>query len=94
MSDGIAIGPNIIQFEDDFIAVRIPSFTPTTGQVQVLFEKKSARVGFYYVTVSFLSGDSSRMDYDGENPNNPEIWEINSSHRHDTIVKLEATKVR
>jgi hypothetical protein len=91
---GIAIGPNEKQFEDAFIVVRVLSFLPATGEVEVYFEKKVEKVGFYYVTVHFASGDSSRMDYDGENPNNPEVWQINSSHRNDSIIRVDGVKVR
>jgi hypothetical protein len=43
MSDAIEIGPNVIQFEDEFILVRILSFTPGTGMAVLLVEEKPSR---------------------------------------------------
>jgi hypothetical protein len=94
MRDSIVIDPKKVLFEDDFIAVRIVAFDPKSGLGNVSIQKKLPQVGFYYITVSYASGDSNRLDYNGENPNNPDPWDINSSHRNDAITKLEAKKAR
>jgi hypothetical protein len=94
MANGIEIGPNIIQFEDDSIEVRVLSFNPDNGLGDIHVQKKTARVGFYYITVHFRSGDSTRLDYDGGNPQIPVGWEIRTSHRNDTIERVDVIKVR
>jgi hypothetical protein len=94
MTNGIQIGPNVVQFEDPFIEIRILAFSPFTGLGDLVVEKRQPNVGFYYINISFASGDSVRLDYDGANLNNPDTWELRSSHRNDTIVRVWATKVR
>lgn len=94
MADGLEIGPNKILFQDDYITVRIPHFDSQSGQVEVLVDHKQEPSGDYYIWVHFKSGDSSRMDYNGANPNNPRPWVVNSSHRNDTITRVEAKKIR
>jgi hypothetical protein len=94
MTDGIEIGPNVIQFEDESIAVRILDFNPENGHADVHVQKKAARIGFYYITVQFLSGDSTRLDYDGANPNIPISWDVRTSHPNDVIGEVQVRKVR
>ncbi len=94
MSDGLEIGPDKILFQDDYITVRIARFDPQSGFGEVLVDQKREPSGDYYIWVHFKSGDSTRMDYNGANPNNPRPWVINSSHRNDTITKVEAKKIR
>jgi hypothetical protein len=59
------------------------------GSLLVTFE-----VGFYYIVIHFSSGDSTRLDYDGENPNIPDSWDVNTTHRFDSIVSVECKNVR
>ena len=94
MSGAIEIGPNVIQFEDEFILVRILSFTPGTGMAVLLVEEKQTRIGFYYIFVHFKSGDNTRIDYDGANPNRPTSFTVQTSRRDDVIASIEAKKVR
>lgn len=94
MSNGIEIGPNHVHFEDDFIAVRIIGFDPEKGRANVLIERKRKESYFYYVVVKFRSGDSTRIDYDGDNPNIPADYVVRTSHRGDAIASVEAIKVR
>jgi hypothetical protein len=94
MADGLEIGPDKILFQDDYITVRIARFDPQSGRGEVLVDHKREPSGDYYIWVHFKSGDSTRMDYNGANPNNPRPWVINSSHRNDTITKVEAKKIR
>jgi hypothetical protein len=94
MADGLEIGPDKILFQDDYITVRIARFDPQSGCGEVLVDHKGEPSGDYYIWVHFESCDSTRMDYNGANPNNPRPWVINSSHRNDTITKVEAKKIR
>ena len=94
MSGAIEIGPNVIQFEDEFILVRILSFTPGTGMAVLLVEEKQTRIGFYYIFVHFKSGDNTRIDYDGANPNRPTSFTVQTSSRDDVIASIEAKKAR
>jgi hypothetical protein len=94
MADGLKIGPEKILFQDDYIGVRILRFDPRSGRAEVLVDHKREPSGDYYIWVHFESGDSTRLDYKGANPNNPRPWIINSSHQNDTITKVEAKKIR
>jgi hypothetical protein len=94
MSDGIQIGPSIVQVEDGHIAVRILSFRPDTGMAELLVDEKVLTIGYYYIFVYSSSGDSTRIDYDGGNPSRPKSYTIQTSHRGDVIVRVEAKKVR
>jgi len=94
MADGLEIGPGKILFQDDYITVSILRFDPESGRAEVLVDHKREPSGEYYIWVHFKSGDSTRMDYNSANPNNPRPWVINSSHRNDTIAKVEAKKIR
>jgi hypothetical protein len=94
MNTGLKTGPGQIHFEDEFITVVVLRFDPKSGIAEVVFSKRQALAGFYYVTLSFASGDSVRLDYNGENPNNPAVWTPNSAHRDDVLTKVEAVKVR
>lgn len=94
MADGLEIGPNNILFQDDYIVVIIPRFDPHSGLAEVLVDHKREPSGDYYIWVHFQSGDSTRLDYNGANPNNPRPWTINSSHRNDRIAKVEVKKIR
>ena len=94
MSEGIEIGPHKIQFEDEFIAVRVYWFDPRSGQAEIVIEEKQVPSGYYYVHVHFVSGDSTRIDYDGGNPNRLQSWSISTTHRDDAIARVDAKKVR
>lgn len=94
MDNEIQVGPNTIQFEDDFIEVRVLSFNPDNGHADIHVQKKTAQVGFYYITVQFRSGDSTRLDYDGGNPSIPVEWDVITSHRNDAIGSIGVIKVR
>jgi hypothetical protein len=92
--EGIEIGPNVIQFEDDFIEIRILGFDSFTGVGDLSVERKQANVGFYYIHLTFRSGNTIRIDYDSANPNHHDYFEFQAAYRNDAIVKVEATKVR
>ena len=94
MEDGLEIGPDKILFQDDDITVRIPRFDAQSGRAEVLVDHKREPSGDYYIWVHFKSGDSTRMDYNGANPNNPRPWVLNSSHRNDHITRVEAKNIR
>lgn len=94
MGDGEEIGPNRILYQDDYITVRIPRFDSVSGVGEVLVDHKREPSGDYYIWVHFRSGDSTRLDYSGANPNNPRPWIINSSHVNDRITRVEAKKIR
>lgn len=94
MADAIEIGPDIVLFEDDFIVVTIPRFDARSGVAEVLVDHKRQSPGDYYIWVQFRSGDSTRMDYVGGNPNNPRPWIVNSLHRDDAITGVDVKKIR
>jgi hypothetical protein len=94
MADGLEVGADKILFEDDNISVVTPRFDTQSGKAEVLLNHKREPGGEYYIWVYFKSGDSTRMDYNAANPNNPRPWVINSSHRNDTITRVEVKKIR
>ena len=75
-------------------AVRIFSFNPSTGMAELLVEEKQPQIGFYYIIVTFESKNSTRIDYDGANPNRPNSYTVNTFQRGDVIKSIEAKKVR
>jgi hypothetical protein len=94
VAEGIGIGPNTVQFEDDFIVIRIFGYDRETGQGDIVIERKQAEVGFYYIYLTFDSGNTNRLDFDGANPNIGEFMDFQATYRNDLIVKVEAKKVR
>ena len=92
--EGIEIGPNVVQFEDDFIEIRILGFDAFTGAGDLSVERKQAEVGFYYIQLTFRSGNTNRIDYDSANPNHHDYFEFQAAYRNDAIVRVEARRVR
>ena len=80
--------------EDDHITVELLDFNSHTGAAQVIVREKHERVGFYYLWVNFNSGDSTRIDYDGGNPNRQRALTINTTHQDDSIKEIIVKRVR
>ena len=94
MSEGDAILAHQTQFADSHIAIRLLGFDPSTRTVRLAVDEKHGNVGFYYIWVYFGSGDSTRIDYDGGNPNRDNRPSATSDHKNDVLVRIEAKRVR
>ena len=65
MSEGKSIYAYQARFADEHIVVRQIGFDPTSGRLALAIDENHEKVGFYYITVTFDSGNSTRIDYDG-----------------------------
>lgn len=94
VSEGEAILAHQTQFADSHIAVRLLGFDPSTRIARLAVDEKHGNVGFYHIWVFFGSGDSTRIDYDGGNPNRDNHPFATSNHKNDVLVRIEAKRVR
>lgn len=81
-------------FSDGHIVLRLLGFDPTSRQCRLAIDEEHPNVGFYYIWVTFSSGDESRFDYDGGNPNRDNHPIATSSHINDGVKNIRATRVR
>jgi hypothetical protein len=86
--------PENPQWSDDHIDARVVEFRARTGEADIAITEKHERVGFYYITVSFVSNDTTRIDYDGANPNRNVRPVVTTSHRNDEVRAISAVRVR
>ena len=93
-ADGQEIYRHQMQFADNHIVVRLISFDPSTGAARLAVDENDNNVGFYYISVHFGSGDSTRIDYDGGNPRRDNRPIAQSTHKNDTLKKIEVKRVR
>jgi len=94
MGDGQSIYLSQMQFSDPHIVVRFITFDPSAGTARIGIDENHPNVGFYYIWVHFGSGDNTRIDYDGANPNRDNRPIVKTSHKNDTVAKLEVKRVR
>jgi hypothetical protein len=94
MNGGINPHPNVILFQDDHLDVTLQDFNAHTGVATVIVRGKHPKVGFYYIWVRFLSGDETRVDFDGNNPNQDWALTIRTTHRDDIVKEIEVKRVR
>src|SRR6202042_1080580 len=66
--DGQAVHAPETVFSDEHIIVRNVAFDPIDGSLQLSIDENHKNVGFYYINVTFNSGNATRIDYDGGNP--------------------------
>jgi len=85
---------NDATFEDDHITVELLNFEPYSGVAQVVVREKHDAVGFYYIWVNFESGNSTRFDYDGGNPNRVFVLEGRTIERDDKIKEIIVKRIR
>jgi len=81
-------------FDDDHMDIELLNFEPYSGVGQLIVREKHNGVGFYYIFVTFESGDSTRIDYDGGNPQRVQFLTVHTTHRNDTIKEIVAKRVR
>ena len=95
MSEGKSIYAYQARFADQHIVVRQISFDPTSGQLALAIDENHEKVGFYYITVTFDSGNSTRIDYDGGNPPRRDTRPIvQTPKRNDTVKEIKVIRVR
>jgi hypothetical protein len=86
--------PGNPEWSDDHIHVRVVEFRAPAGEADIAITEKHERVGFYYITVSFVSNDTTRIDYDGANPNRNVRPVATTNHRNDEVKEIKAVRVR
>lgn len=86
--------PENLKWSDEHIDVRLVEFRVRTGEADIAITEKHERVGFYYITVSFASNDSTRIDYDGANPQRNVRPTVRTTHHDDTVKEIKAVRVR
>lgn len=91
---GKAIYAAQAQFADSHIVLRLIGFDPSTGVAKLAVDENQNNVGFYYIFVYFGSGDNTRIDYDGGNPRRDNRPTAQSSHKNDTLAKIEVKRIR
>jgi len=94
MSEGKSIYAYQARFADQHIVVRQISFDPTSGRLALAFDENHEKVGFYYITVIFDSGNSTRIDYDGGNPCRDTRPIVRTPKRDDTVKEIKVIRVR
>lgn len=94
MSDAESILAHQTRYGDDHITLRFLGFNPSSRQCQLAVDEKHPNVGFYYIWVTFGSGDETRIDYDGGNPNRNTRPIAESNHYNDTLKDIRAKRVR
>jgi len=57
-------------------------------------DEKHEKVGSYYIWVNFESGDSTRIDYDGGNPQREHYLTVRTTHRNDKIKEIVVKRIR
>ena len=80
-------------FADDHIMVRQVGFDPASGQLELEIEEKHPGVGFYYITATFESGNSTRIDYDGGNPGRVRNQIVRTGKPNDAVKEIKAVRV-
>ncbi len=93
MGDGQSVYLYQTHFADSHIVVRLLGFDPTSGQCRLAIDENSLNIGFYYIWVTFASGDETRIDYDGGNPNRNNRPIIKSNHVNDSLSGIRAKRV-
>lgn len=81
-------------WEDEHITIRFLGFDPTSGQARLAIDEHHPKVGFYFIWFTFNSGDETRIDYDGGNPNRDMRPVVSTTHRNDVPKGLRAKRVR
>lgn len=94
MGDGQSVYLFQTHFADGHIVLRLLGFDPSSRQCRLAVDENHPNVGFYYIWVTFASGDETRIDYDGANPNRNNRPVVESSHINDFLKSIRATRVR
>lgn len=87
MSNGVA-------YEDEHLTVARLSFNSHKGVAEIVVREKHSDVGFYYITVTFESNNSTRIDYDGGNPNRVFVHTVQTMERNDRMREIKVVRVR
>jgi len=94
MGEGQSVYLYQTQYADEHIVLRLLGFDPSSRQCRLAIDENHPNVGFYYIWVTFGSGDESRIDYDGGNPNRDTRPRATSNHLNDTLKSIRAKRVR
>lgn len=92
-SGGNEIYANQAHFTDSHIVVRLLGFDSSNGIARLAVDENHDKVGFYYITVNFGSGDSTRIAYDGGNPYRDGRPTVGTSHRNDVLTGIAVKRV-
>lgn len=93
--DGQSVYAFQTHFADGHIVLRLLGFDPTSPrQCRLAIDEDHPNVGFYYIWVTFASGDETRIDYDGGNPNRDNHPVVTSNHVNDGLKSIRAKRVR
>ena len=94
MGEGPSIYAHQTVFSDNHIVVRMLAFDPTAGRLGLAIDENHKNVGFYYITVTFDSGNSTRIDYDGGNPHRDIRPVVQTGKRNDSVKEIQVVRVR
>ncbi len=94
MSEGKSIYAHQAVFADKHIVVRNLAFDPTAGRLGLAIDENHENVGFYYITVTFDSGNFTRIDYDGGNPSRDNRPIVQTGKQNDTVREIKVVRVR
>ena len=81
-------------WSDGHITVIFKDFDPSTRKAHFRVIEHHADVGFYYIGVYFTSGDATRFDYDGGNPQRPTMLDATTNQRDDSVKGIKVKRVR
>jgi hypothetical protein len=83
-------------YQDRHVTITLLAFSGSAKppEAWLAVEEHDANVGFYYINVRFDSGDATRIDYDGGNPNRLREPSASSSHLPDSLKEISALRIR
>ena len=92
---GLMASQQQVVFHDEHIIVGDAGFDPADGTLKLeIHEKHEGSVGFYYITVTFDSGNATRIDYDGGNPRRVKNPIVQTWEKNDSVKDVKAVRVR
>ena len=83
-----------VAFDDDHITIGDADFDSAKGILRLEIHEKHESVGFYYITTTFESGNSNRIDYDGDNPRRDKNPTVETPAKNDSVKQVQAVRVR
>jgi hypothetical protein len=87
------MGLSGLVFDDDYITVGLDSFS-SSGRLTLSIQEKRQPVGFYKITVNFVSGNSIQIEYDGANPQRTHLLVTQTRYVNDTVSKIKVLRAR
>jgi hypothetical protein len=93
MLDGKSIYAYQAVFADNHIIVRNIGFDPSTGLVRLAIDENHENVGLYHIAVTFGSGSSTGVDYDGGNSHRDKRPIVRTEKQYDTLKEIKVARV-